>query len=160
MAFELHPEFPSEGVVREDSPRRRAMQEQIRQMASEVNLPYVSAAKVPNSRLSLEAAEFAREKGRFEEYHEALFRAYFAEGRFIGDKAVLAGLARQVGLDPDELLEALDKRTYEKVVQEQVEQAQYLGITGVPAFIIGDRAIVGAQPYHVFQLAMSSLSTK
>lgn len=158
-AFELHPEFPPGGKVLdgEPTPHMKQVGETMRQMAEEAGLPYVRSSKIPNSRLALEAAEFARANGKFDEYHKALFTAYFGEGRNIGDRAVLSELAEQVGLMPDELDKALRNCTFSKVVQQEVDGAHAVGITAVPTFVIGNRGIVGVQSYDVFKFVMSSL---
>ncbi len=61
----------------------------------------------PRSRKALEAAEFAREKGLYDEMHNALFRAFFEDGRDIGDVEVILDVAAPVGLDLSELRIAL-----------------------------------------------------
>jgi len=117
-------------------------------------------ALLPNSRPALEAAEFAREAGRFEALHRALFRAYFEQGEDIGDGEVLARLAGECGLDADGLAAALRERRYEKLVDEKVRWAYQQNLGGVPAFIFyppgssreGDGfVLVGAQEYDVFK---------
>lgn len=112
-----------------------------------------------NSRPSLEAAEFAREAGRFELLHRALFRTYFEEGEDIGDERVLARLAGECDLDAGALVAALRERRYEKLVDEKVRWAYEQNLGGVPAFIFcpsGSRkedgfVLLGAQEYDVFK---------
>jgi len=115
---------------------------------------------LPNSRPSLEAIEFAREVGRFEPLHRALFRAYFEEGEDIGDEKVLARLAEECGLDAGALVAALRERRYEKLVDEKVRWAREQNLGGVPAFLFHARdpsgeesrfVLVGAQEYDVFK---------
>ena len=108
-------------------------------------LPIVDRDWISNSRLALEAAEYAREQGAFEPFHRAVFVAYFAEGRDIGTLEELRALARQVGLDEQGLAEALAERRYAERVDYDVARAARLGLTAVPAFIIGNRAILGAR---------------
>ncbi len=109
---------------------------------------------VSNSRLALEAAEFAKDQGKFEEFHKALFRAYFADERNIGLMDVLLDVAGKVGLDIQQLKQALENRTYQQQVQDQVDYAHELGITGAPTFFINNQLIVGLQPYEVFRQAV------
>ncbi|MFQ5840684.1 MAG: DsbA family protein, partial [Candidatus Methylomirabilales bacterium] len=106
----------------------------------------------PRSRKALEAAEFAREQGKFDEFHLACFRAFFEEGRDIGDPEVLLALGEEVGLARDALQQALATDQYTpKVLADQAEAAR-LGITGVPTYIVGERhVVVGAQPYEVLR---------
>lgn len=115
---------------------------------------------LPNSRPSLEAAEFARDVGLFEPLHRALFRAYFEEAEDIGDESMLARLAGQCGVDAGELTASLRDRRYEKLVDEKVGWAREQNLGGVPAFLFYARdpsgeenrfVLVGAQEYDVFK---------
>ena len=110
-----------------------------------------------NSRYALMAAEFAREQGRFQEFHSATFSAYFSLGLDIGDLDVLTQLAGSAGLDPDAMKQAVQAGKYVSRLEQVRQEAGVLGITGVPAFSIGDREpIVGAQPLDVFRKALRS----
>jgi predicted DsbA family dithiol-disulfide isomerase len=71
------------------------------------------------------AAHWARSCGRFDDYHAALFRAFFERGEDIGQVPVLARLAENLGPDADALLQA----------------PEAVGIHGVPAFAADRRAI-------------------
>ncbi len=63
----------------------------------------------PRSRLAHEAAHWARTQGRFDDYHAAIFRAFFERGEDIGDIEVLMPLATDLGLDMESLRAALKK---------------------------------------------------
>lgn len=160
-AFLLQPDTPPEGrphpIPKEQRAQRSAP---LKAMAAEAGLPIVDHDWIPNSRPALEASEYARSQGRFDEFHRAVFHAHFAEARDIGKPEVLADIARSVGLDPDGLLAALENREFAAFVDEDVQLAAELGLTGVPAFILGNRAIVGAQPYEVFEQVMSLLGAQ
>ena len=113
---------------------------------------------IANSRPALEAAEFAKEVGRHDQYHRATFSAYFDEQRNIGDPAVLREIVDGVGLDWTVLEERLQTGYYASLVDYQIAQAHQLGITGVPAYIVDRYLIVGAQPYEVFERAMARIA--
>ena len=152
-AFELRPEpvptlDPDSGYLTDIWDRA------VRSLASERGLELERPPVQPRSRKALEAAEFAREHDRFEEMHRALFRAFFQEGRDLGDPDVLAGVAGEVGLDREELRAALEEGRYtEKVLDDQVE-ARERGVDGVPALFVlpeGEdleeaEVVTGAQP--------------
>lgn len=105
-----------------------------------------------SSRLALEGAKFAEEKGVGPAYHNTMFKAHFAEDRDFGDLAVLANLAGEVGLDRVEFVTAMESRVYAKAVDMDVAQAHAYGINGVPATIIQDKYLVsGAQPLEALQ---------
>lgn len=112
---------------------------------------------VSNSRPALEAAEFARVHGLFDPFHRAVFSAYHAEGRDIGKQEVLREIATSVGLDADGMIDALNEGRFTPRVEEDLTLSREIGLTGVPAFILENRAIVGAQPYNVFEYVMDQL---
>jgi predicted DsbA family dithiol-disulfide isomerase len=155
--FELHPEIPLEGIDRSgrSSERRSGYKERLSALAAEDGLAFQSPTRVPNSRWSLEAGEFAREQGAFAPYHRALFEAYFGQGHDIGDVEVLAELAVANGLDGAAMRAALESRRYASLVEERTEEARQWGVSGTPTAIFesGERrfALVGAQEYGVFE---------
>jgi predicted DsbA family dithiol-disulfide isomerase len=161
--YELRPGTPPEGIPLERTVDQGGYTSQylayVEEAAARAGIRMKRPALLPNSRPSLEAAEFAREAGRFEPLHRALFRAYFEEGEDIGDEKVLARLAGECGLDAGALVTALRERRYERLVDEKVRWAYEQNLGGVPAFIFcpsGSRkedgfVLVGAQEYEVFK---------
>ena len=162
--FELRPGTPPEGIPMAGVVARGRYTEQylshVAEAAAGAGIRMKQRALFPNSRPSLEAAEFAREEGRFEPLHRALFHAYFEQGEDIGDEGVLARLASECGLDAEALVAAVRERRYEKLVDERVRWAREQNLGGVPAFIFyppgpaeEERGfvLVGAQEYDVFK---------
>jgi predicted DsbA family dithiol-disulfide isomerase len=124
----------------------------MRAMAAESGIDMKRPAVIPNTRKAHEATEFAKDAGRLDEMHRALFRAYWEEERNIGLPEVLAEIAESCGLDPAALREALDDGRYTERVLEQQEWSRAVGVTGVPTFIFEDTfALAGAQEYGVFR---------
>jgi len=109
----------------------------------------------PRSRLALEAAKFARDRGRFAEMNRGLFHAFFEDGRDIGEEAVLLEVGASVGLDGAALASALRGGHHRTEVFEDEALARELGVGSVPTLHVGEdrealeRALVvtGAQPY-------------
>jgi len=86
---------------------------------------------------------------------EAMYQAYFTQGRGVFSADELAGLAAEVGLDADAAREMLASTAYvEQIIEDQV-LARTFGANGVPFFVI-DRAfgVSGAQPIEVFLSAL------
>lgn len=130
----------------------------VQRMIEEAGLGYAPPPVVPNTLASLRLGEFARDAGALRELHPRLFRAYWAEGRDIGDVAVLAELAEGVGLDPREAAAATADARYTERVLTSTDAAVRAGVNGVPAWVIDDRLLVpGAQPHKVFERAMAHL---
>ena len=126
--------------------------------AEELGLPYNPAKILANSALALAGAEFARDQGRFEEFHREMLEAVFARGQNIGLQEVIAETAKRAGLDAAEMLGAIEQNRYQERLQQSQELGQQLGVTGVPTFIVNDRyAIVGAQPLERFREIFDSL---
>jgi predicted DsbA family dithiol-disulfide isomerase len=142
--------------------RRAAASEagaRLRQMAAAAGREIVLNTEwTPNSRRALEASEYAREQGRHEAFHRAVFHRFYGQGKDLEEWQVLRDAASEVGLDPDALQAAAEGGRYRRVVDEHIRNAHSLGISGVPAYILGDRyLIMGAQPYDVFRQVMAEL---
>ena len=137
------------------------MTERLQRMADEANLPFVMKERMINSRRALEASEYAREQGRHEAFHRVVFRKFYGKGQDMHDWDVLQAAAKEVGLDPDEMREKTVRGEYSAVVTHHIQQAHAQGISGVPAYIIGNKyLIMGAQPYDVFRQAMAKLQAE
>jgi predicted DsbA family dithiol-disulfide isomerase len=129
-------------------------------MARDAGLPIVDRDWISNSRIALEASEYAREAGMFDAFHRHVFHAYFAEGRDIGRLNEIKAIGAEAGLDPDELEQAITSGRYAERVNEDLTLAARIGLTGVPAFILGNRAIIGAQPYEAFEHVMTLVGAR
>jgi predicted DsbA family dithiol-disulfide isomerase len=111
-------------------------------------LPHAPRTHTYNSRLAQEVAKWAETKPGGDAIHVALFKAYFADGRNIGDSAVLVDVARSVGLSGDEAAVVLEERRYRAGVDADWAKSREYGVTGVPTFVSGGHRVVGAQPYE------------
>src|SRR5439155_1067113 len=137
--FDLHPEYPPEGIPRAVLARRHGAGFAARQqvMFQEAGLPYAQALdKVPSSRLALMIGELARERGAFDALHPRLFDAYWARALDIGDERVLLEEGVAVGLDHGEIIDALRDGRYLERIKAHTRDALELGAGGVPAWLI------------------------
>jgi predicted DsbA family dithiol-disulfide isomerase len=125
-------------------------------MAAERGMKLKLPPVQPRSREAHEAAEFAETHLRFNAMHEALFRAFFEQGRDIGDRDVLCDIARSVELDPVGLRVALLEDRYSQLVLDDEQLARDLGVSAVPLMLVrnGDtpwrqaEPLSGAVPYE------------
>lgn len=86
---------------------------------------------------------------------DALFRAYFEQGRDIGDRETLAAIAGEVGFDPAEARAFLDSGEAADLVRREIGMAQEIGVQGVPFFIFGGRyAVSGAEQAETLASAL------
>jgi predicted DsbA family dithiol-disulfide isomerase len=161
LPFDLHPEYPPEGIPRAELHRRypEDVHERTRRMVEDTGLSYnPPPAIVPSSRKALEVTELARDQGLHEPVHTRLMRAYWEEARNIGDEEVLLELVGEAGLDVDEAAAALADRRYADRVDASTHAAQRQSVNGIPAFVLGDRLLIlGAQPHETFERALAQL---
>ncbi len=145
-AFELRPE-PVPTLDPGGEYLQRAWEHSVHPLAERLGVTMRLPAFQPRSRRAHEAAHWARSRGRFDDFHAAVFRAFFERGEDIGGIAVLVSLAEAQGLDGESLRDALERRESEKSVLADEREAEALGIHGVPAFIADRRAaLTGVQP--------------
>ncbi len=123
----------------------------MKKVAEELGLPLGERTRTYNSRLAQELAKWAEAKGKGDEYQDAVFRAYFVDGRNIAQIDVLTDLAQGVGLSADEARVILRERSFQEAVDADWMRSHQIGITAVPTFVIGREAVVGAQPYGVLE---------
>jgi predicted DsbA family dithiol-disulfide isomerase len=160
MPFDLHPEYPPEGIPREQLLARYggdAVTERMTRFFADRGLDYnPNPDVVPNSMNALRLTELARDLGRHGDLHDRLMDAYWAEARDIGDPEVLRGLAAEIGLPAGEVDEVLGGDRYHELVRESTRQAVSIGANAVPAFLLDRRLLVlGAQPEAVFEQALA-----
>ena len=156
IAFPLHPETPEEGLTLEELFAGRPvdipqMLGRLKEVAQELGLPLGSRERTYNSRLAQELGKWAEGKGVGDAFHDAVFRAYFADGKNIAHIPVLAELAASVGLPGDEARTVLEARAFRETVDQDWKRSRIIGVTAVPTFVMGRRGVVGAQPYEVLE---------
>ena len=127
----------------------------LRLKGKELGISFGDLTLLANSRLAMQASEFARDQGKFESFHAALFQAYFTELRNIGDLEVLTAIGRQASLETSELQAALQENRYLDRLLAVTEEARQLNITAAPTFMInGQFTIVGAQPLETLRRSL------
>ena len=155
-AFPLHPETPEDGLTLEELFAGRSVDiekvmSRLKQVAHELGLPLGERKKTYNSRLAQELAKWAESKGKGDQFHEAVFRAYFVDGKNIGKAEEMVLLAKSVGLPDKEARRILESRAFREAVDSDWSRAHAMGITAVPTFVIDQQAVVGAQTYEVLE---------
>ena len=162
LPFDLHPEYPPEGIPRAELVRRygASFSNSVRRMNEEAGLVYnPHPERVPNTRRALELGEWARARGAYDAVHERIMNAYWTEGRDITGWDVLAPLVVEAGLDADDARAEVDSGAFKAPVDASTTVAQEHGIAAVPAFVLDGRLLVsGAQPHEVFRAALAKVS--
>ena len=162
--YYLRPDLPPEGMDLPEYVKRartNGSEERLRSMANEYGMEFASIDWMYNTRLAHEAAEYARDHGKGNEFHKILFRKVYAEKQDISQWDVLRLAAEQAGLNAEEMQNDVDDGKYTANVAEQVQRAYQIGVQGVPTYVINDRyALVGAQPYEVFKRALAQIMSQ
>ena len=124
------------------------MMARLRSVADSLGLPLGDRKKTFNSRLAQELGKWAEEQAKGEEFHNAVFKAYFAEGKNIAQLPILVDIAAGVGLNGDEASRVINDRTFKEAVDDDWKRSQTLNVSAVPTFLIDDRSLTGAQKYE------------
>ena len=159
LPYDLHPEYPPEGIPRDDLRQRygEVFHDRTRELFERNGLVWNPSETVPNTRAALRVTELARDRGLHDVFHDRLMEAYWERGENIGDHDVLHAHAGAVGLDRDEVDRVLAGDDYLERVRASTAQAISIGVNGIPAFLLDSRQLVlGAQPREVFERALGS----
>jgi predicted DsbA family dithiol-disulfide isomerase len=160
-AFQLNPDMPDVGMSRESylatkfgSPIRAArIYDAMRDTgaAEGIDFAFDRIRRTPNTIAAHRLVRFAAKQGKADRMVEALFRAYFEQGRDTGNIAVLADIAAETGFERPAALRWLESEAALAEILEEDRNARRLGISGVPCFIIdGGYALSGAQEPEFF----------
>lgn len=143
--MEIHPEFPPEGVKTGKAFKSLLLRETIDEAAGEDGVEIRPPGFAANSRLALEASEFAKTVGRFEAFHYAVYEAYFGQGLNIGTVDVLISIGERAGIDHQALTDSLEKRPMRGAVEANQSEAEEYMVLGVPTLIFGGFPVYGCQ---------------
>jgi predicted DsbA family dithiol-disulfide isomerase len=163
-AFQLNPGMPPEGMERRayleakfgGVDRAARMHEMVRGAGAteDIEFAFDRIKRTPNTLNAHRLVRYAAARGKQSAMLEAIFRAYFLEGRDIGSARVLTDLAAGVGFERAAVRLYLQTENDVETVLGEDRIARRLGITGVPCFVFNGRfALSGAQePEALFQL--------
>ena len=163
--FQLNPDMPREGVERRayrikkfgSWERSLELDAQVGGAAAGEGLAFNSdkMARTPNTFDAHRIIWLAGERGVQDGMVEALFKAYFTDGRDLSDRATLTAVGVEGGLDAKEVSELLAGDRGAAEVREWERKGRQLGISGVPFIVINDEvALSGAQPPEMFRSAI------
>ena len=126
--------------------------------SGEVRFAYFNFAFLgPESNWAAEAAECASDQNKFWEYHDKLYASQAGENQGAFNKDNLKKFAEELALDTSTFDECLDSGKYTQLVQDESSLASSIGVRSTPTFLINGQAVVGAQPYEIFQQTIDSL---
>jgi predicted DsbA family dithiol-disulfide isomerase len=130
----------------------KEMHDNVVQSAKNVGLTYnYDNAIIANSFDAHRMIQFAKTKGLGDQLEEALFKAYFTDGKNIGEINDLLEIGVSIGIEKLALKAVLESEQYANEVKNDISEAQQIGVRGVPFFVFDRKyAISGAQPISVF----------
>tara|TARA_R110002124_G_scaffold67647_6_gene183633 strand:+ start:18994 stop:19650 length:657 start_codon:yes stop_codon:yes gene_type:complete len=170
LPFQLDGTLPKKGKPRADylaekfggKERAQIAYSQIEETGAAMDIPFAFDL-IEYSSNTLDAhrlIHWAEQEELQNQMAERLFQAYFLEGQNIGDDDVLASLSAEIGMDDDEILDKLHTDLAKDIVKKQIGEAQKLGISGVPCFILGQKyAVMGAQEPETLAEAITRTAT-
>jgi len=159
--FQLNPEMPTGGMDRRayleakfggrEGAVRAYMPVMERAEQAGLKIDFAAIARTPSTLDAHRLIHWAGVEDRQMPVAMALFRAYFEEGRDIGDREVLSDIADSAGMDAAVVLKLLDSDADAENVRRKDRQFREMGISGVPTFIVaGQHAVPGCQPPEVW----------
>jgi predicted DsbA family dithiol-disulfide isomerase len=110
--------------------------------AEGITFAFDRITRTPNTLNSHRLIRWSHSLGLQDDIVEGLFRAYFCEGRDIGDTKVLAEVADVLGMDGELVEELLNSDSDIESVTQQDSMARKFGVQGVPSFLIGGRNLI------------------
>jgi predicted DsbA family dithiol-disulfide isomerase len=134
------------------------MHKHVTNTAKRVGLEYnFDIAKIANSFDAHRFVQYAKTKGLGDAAEEALFAAYFTQGKDISDHDTLAELGAAIGLDKQSVLNVLKGDEYRDAVISDIKAAEMMGINGVPFFVLDEKyGVSGAQSPELFLNALET----
>lgn len=167
--FELNPDFPAQGVDRQEymelkfggADKAKEVYEPVKAAARSLGLAidFDAIRRVPNTVKAHCLIHWAGEGDRQDRMVEALFQAYFIRHLDIGDDTVLATLAGETGLDPDDVRGKLAAAEDMNLIRARARKVREQGVSGVPCFVFEQRyPLAGAQEPDVFHRLFDKLA--
>ena len=155
--YELHPEIPEDGYDKElymqqkfGSSSRSGVYDEIVGIGKdlEFDFNFSKTKRIPNTFLAHRLLWYAEQKNVQNELSEALFYAYFTDGKDVGSVEVLAKIASGVGFNESDVITFLESDIGAKEVENQELDSIERSIGAVPTYIINDQYLIqgGQQP--------------
>ena len=168
LPFQLNPQMPKEGISRKEYRTRKfgswerslALDAQVAAAGEEegIHFAFDRIERTPNTLDAHRLIELADAEDVQDAVVEALFRAYFTDGRDISNRQTFIDVVAEAGLDRCKVEATLQSASGQAAFQEAGQLTQRFPVEGVPFFIINDRiTLSGAQPPDAFLAAFKQV---
>ena len=132
-----------------------AVMARLGQVADDLDLPFGDRSHTYNSRRAQELGKWAEQQNKEQDFQDAIYRAYFVDGKNISQIPILTEIAAGIGLNSLEAEQVLLQRSFAGQVDNDWNRARSMGITAVPSMRYGDKFLVGFHPYEEFRKLLS-----
>ena len=152
-AFPLHRDIPRQGLSVEElfNNNQELMMKKLQlleQKAASLGLDFANRTTISDTRLAQELFKWADTQGQGEEFHDAIFKAYFAEGLNIAEPSVLLDVTETAGLSRENARSVIAQRPFSQAVDDDWAMCEEREIMIAPTYIINEKRLAGSQPYH------------
>ena len=128
------------------------------ELAAALPIDFAAMERTPNTIDAHRLIHWAGLEGRQGPVVDALFSAYFAEGRDIGDREVLADIADGAGMDASVVARLLETDNDVELIRQRDAHSREMGVNSVPTFIVGGQhAVPGAQPPELWSRVIAEM---
>ncbi len=163
-AYPLHTGIPEEGISLGASTAKSKhideMNERLKNAADEAGLPFGRRTMSYNTRLAHELGKWAQSQGKGDAFHNAVFRAVFAERINIASSSVLIDLVEGIGLSGKEAMGIIETRPFKDAVDADWSRSLEIDPEYIPSLMIEDQLLVNPQEYVLFDQFMLENNVK
>jgi len=169
--FQLNPDMPEGGMDRREYLERKfgGKEGAVKAYAPVVehaekaglNINFEAMKRTPNTLDAHRLIHWAGIEGKQNDVVDALFDAYFVQGRDIGDHEVLADIADGVGMDAAVVLKLLKSDADRDDIRKRDAHSRQMGVNSVPTFIVANQhAVPGAQPPELWAQVIDEIMSQ
>lgn len=169
--FQLNPDMPAEGMDRKayleakfggpDGAAQVYGRIEDAAKAAGLKIDFDAIRSTPNTIDAHRLIHWAGLEGRQTAAVSSLFRAYFVDGRDIGDREVLLSIAEAIGLDRAMVERLLESDADAEDIRARDAHARVRGVTGVPTFVLANQHVLpGAQPPELWKQVLDEIDAQ
>ncbi|WP_170375550.1 DsbA family oxidoreductase [Ruegeria atlantica] len=169
--FQLNPDMPNEGMDRREYLERKfgGKDGAVRAYAPVVehaqnaglSIDFEGMKRTPNTLDAHRLIHWAGIEGKQDAAVDALFDAYFVQGRDIGDHEVLADIADSIGMDAAVVSKLLKSDADREDIRTRDTHSRQMGVNSVPTFIVANQhAVPGAQPPEMWEKVIGEIMSQ